>query len=213
MLTTVIVLAIVLLFVLCLLFTPTLVGVDYLQNDTIKKLKIRLRLLGVSFFIPISLEKGKQKKKPKKGENEAKSKLTPKRFIAFSKQLYAAYREVEADFKSLLSEIKKRFSCHEVHFAVEYGTKNPATTGILNGAVWAASSLVLKVLDSTLGVRKKHLEVHPVFTKPCMCVHFKCTFCFKLIDALRFALKIRELVKIIKSRIGEITETAEESIS
>ncbi len=211
MLTAAIVLAIVLLLVLLLLFTPTLVGVDYLQNDKKQKLKIRLRLLGISFFIPILPDK--EKKEKKKTENENKPKLTPKRFIAFSKQLYAAYREIQEDFNALLSEVKKRFSCREVHFAVEYGTNNPAATGILNGAVWTASTLLLKLLDSMLGVEKKHLEVHPVFTKPCMSVHFKCTFCFKLIDALRFALKIRQLVKIIKSRIGEVTETAEESIS
>lgn len=208
MLSFIIILIILKVLIVLLMFVPTLLGVDYLQEESVRKLRIRMRLLGISFSIPISLDK--KNEKPKKKDSENKKTMTPKRFIAFSKRLYAAYREIEVDFKELFSELKKRFSCREISLSLQYGTKNPATTGILNGAVWTASSLILKVLDSILGVTKKKLDIQPVFTKPCMCLHFKCTFGFKLADALRFALKINQLVKIIKHHIGELPEEAEE---
>ncbi len=203
----------VVLLLVLLLFVPTLLGVDYLHNNGVQKLRIRCRLLGIPFSIWIPLEKKPKKKSDKKQmavEKQEKKSLTPKKFITFSKELYRGYCEVREDFHALLGELKKRFSCHELYFTIFYGTKNPATTGILNGAVWTAGSLLMKIADTSLGVRKKTLKVQPDFTQACMEIHIKATFCFKLFDAIRFVLKIIRLVNIMKSHISSTKEAMTE---
>lgn len=185
-----------LLLFLLLLFTPTLVGVDYLYQDKKQKVTIRFRLLGLPFSFRIPLDKKKKgKEKPKE---EAKS-LTPKEYIEIVKNLYDGYQAVKDDFYKLLSDIKQKLACREAYLTVRYGTKNPAVTGMLNGAIWTASSLIFKVIDETVGAEKKTLDVCPDFQNVCMCLHIKGTFCFKLFDAIRLVLKIREMVNIVKS--------------
>lgn len=198
MLLLAVILVLLLLLFLLLLFTPTLLGVDYLYENKKQKLKIRARLLGIPFYFTVPLDKKKKKQKP---EAEKKP-LTPKKFIEFAKNLHEGYQEVKDEIRKLLSDIKQGFGCKDVYCTVHYGTKNPATTGMLNGAIWAASSLLLKVIDEAVGAKKKTLEVYPDFQNACMCLHIKGTFCFKLFDAIRFALKIKRLVNIIKSHVS-----------
>ena len=186
----------ILLLLLLLLFVPTLVGIDYLWDQKNQDLRLRFRVLGIHFSVKIPLDKKKEDKK--QGEEK---KLSPKKFITFAKELYSAYRSVEDDCKGVLREIKARFTCREVYFTIRYGTTNPARTGILNGAVWTAGTLVLKVIDSILDVSQKTLNVYPEFNRSCMCIHIKGTFRFTLFNAIRFVLKIIRLVKLIKSKI------------
>ncbi len=186
----------VLLLLLLLLFVPTLVGIDYLWDQKNQDLRLRFRVLAIRFSVRISLDKKKEEKK-----QEKEKKLSPKKFIAFAKELYSAYQSVEEDCKDVLREIKARFTCREVYFTIRYGTSNPAKTGILNGAVWTAGTLILKVLDMALGVSKKTLNVYPEFNRSCMCIHIKGTFRFTLYNAIRFVLKVIRLVKLIKSKI------------
>ncbi len=191
-----------LLLFLLLLLTPTLVGVDYLYEDKKQKLKIRFRLLGIPFSFRIPLDKKQEKKKSKEKPKEEKKPLTPKGFVDFVKSLYDGYREIKGELLELLPDIRKKIACKEAYLTVRFGTKNPATTGMLNGAVWAASSLILKLIDEALGAEKKTLDVRPDFQKAYMCLHIKGTFCFKLIDAIRVVLKIREMVKIVRSHVS-----------
>ncbi|MBR5235946.1 MAG: DUF2953 domain-containing protein [Clostridia bacterium] len=190
------ILAGILIFLLLLMFVPTLVGVDYMWKQKTQNLRIRFRVLGIRFSVKVPLNK----KKEQKGEKKDK-KLTPQKFIAFSKELYRAYRAVEDDCKELLHELKTQFTCREIYFTIRYGTANPAKTGILNGAVWTAGTLLLKVLDTALNVSEKTLNVYPEFNRSCMCIHIKGTFRFTLFNAIRFVLKVIRLVKLIKSKI------------
>ena len=198
-----------LLLFLLLLLTPTLLGVDYLYEDKKQKLKIRFRVLGIPFFFRIPLDKKQEKKKTEEKPKEEKKPLTPKGFIDFVKSLYDGYKEIKEDLFTLLPDIRKKVACQEAYLTLHYGTKNPATTGILNGAVWTASSLIMKVIDETLGAEKKTLDVRPDFQKVCMCLHIKCTFRFKLIDAIRVVIKISEMVKIVRGHVSrKMTENA-----
>ncbi len=192
---------ILLLFLLLVLFTPTLIGVDYLYKEKKQKLRIRFRLLGVPFSVPVSL--GKKQNKPEK----EKKTLSPKEYIDLAKKIYGGYQEAKDEIKKLLSDVKHSFGGKEIALKVHYGTKNPAVTGMLNGAVWAASSLLLKILDEIVGAEKKTLDIQPDFQNVCMNLHIKGTFCFKLFDAVRFALKVKRLVNIIKNHTTEKKET------
>ena len=190
----------ILLLILILLFAPTEIGLDYLMEHKKKVFRIRVRILGIPFSFKIPTKKDKPKLKEGKEDKEKKS-LTPKKFISFSKSLYHGYLELEDECKALIREIKQRFACQEVFFVIRYGTKNPARTGILNGAIWTAGTLVLKVLDSVLGIKKKTLEVYPDFNRAFMCIHIKGSFRFKAFDAAWTVLKIIKLVNLIKSKI------------
>lgn len=191
-----------LLLFLLLLLTPTLVGVDYLYEGKKQKLKIRFRLLGIPFSFRIPLDKKQEKKKRKEKPEEEKKPLTPKGFVEFVKNLYDGYQEIKKDLFEILPDVRKKVACKEAYLTVRFGTKNPAITGILNGAVWTASSLILKLIDEALGAEKKTLDVQPDFQRVCMCLHIKGTFCFKLIDAIRLVLKIREMVNIVKGHVS-----------
>ena len=183
------------LLALLLMFTATLLGVDYLYDNKVHKLKLRVRLLYIPFSVNIPLVKKTD------GKKEEKKALKPKEYIELSKKLYHAYGEVEEEWKELLWDLKRLASCRELSFSVHYGTKNPALTGILNGAVWTASSLILKIVDSTLGCLKKELNVYPDFQQECVCIHMKGTFCFRLYKAIQVVLKMKNLVNIMKSKI------------
>ncbi len=190
----------IILLLFLLIFAPTDIGVDYLYESKLQRLRIRLRVLGISFSIKVPLEK--KEKKTEQESSKQKKQLTPKNFIAFSKSLYHTYLEIEDECKALILEIKEQFACRELYFVIRYGTVNPARTGILNGAVWTAGSLLLKVLDSVLGIEKKTLEVYPDFNRAFMCLHAKATLRFKAFDAAKTVLKIIKLVNLIKSKIN-----------
>lgn len=200
-----------LLLVLLLLYTATLLGVDYLFENKHQCLKIRVRLLGISFSFTIPLEK-KEKASEKSDAKDEKKSMTPKEYIAFSKNLYQVYRELEEECKEVLRDIKRLASCREIYFTIHYGMKNPAVTGMLNGAIWTASTLILKILDSAVGCLKKTLNVYPDFKQECMCIHIKGTFCFRFIDAVKVVLKVRKLVKLIKSKIKIKTEIEKDGV-
>lgn len=197
---------ILLLFLFLIFFTPTLIGVDYLYKNKTQKLRIRFRLMGIPFSVPVPLGK----KKHKKPEKE-KQTLSPKEYIDLAKKIYGGYQEAKDEIKKLLSDINQSFGGKEIAFIVHYGTKNPAVTGMLNGAVWTASSLLLKIIDETIGTEKKTLDIRPDFQNVCMNLHIKGTFCFKLYDAVRFVLKVKRLVNIIKNHTTEKKETEKAS--
>ncbi len=185
----------IVILLLLILFVPMLLGVDFL-HEGVPKLKIRFRLLSIPFSIRIPLE---NKSKKKDQVFEKKDPLSPKEFIKKAEDLYHGYREAEHELKVVLQEIRKKISCKDFNFLIRYGTKNPATTGMLNPMIWTAGTLIIKVLDSLIGVKKKSFHVYPDFQNVSMCLHIKGTFSFKLFDAIRFTMSFIRLVNIIKS--------------
>lgn len=191
------------LLLILLLLVPLEVGADYSLDNKIQTLRIRIRVLGIPISVKVPIQKDEKKlvRETKQEAKEAERYLTPKTFISFSKDLYHAYRETEDEWKAILRNIRARFVCKEISFTIRYGTTNPARTGLLNGAIWTAGSMILKILDSALNVSQKKLEVYPEFNRTCMCIHMKGSFRFKVIDVAIFILKIIKLVKLMKSKI------------
>ncbi|MBE7048299.1 MAG: DUF2953 domain-containing protein [Ruminococcaceae bacterium] len=193
----------ILLLLVLLLFLPTEVDLDYKLENKLQSLRIRLRILtiSISFKVPINEGKKQGKKNEKKQNKKAGRQVTPKSFIAFCKELHRIYIETEDEWMSLICEIRKHLSCKDVSLSIWYGTTNPARTGILNGAVWTAGSLLLKLVDAALLASKKSLYVYPEFNRTCMCIHSKGTFRFKMINAFRNIWRVMKLVRLFKSKI------------
>lgn len=193
-----IILGIVIVFLLLLLFVPAKISILYHLQEGQQKAKMKLRILYVPLSFDIPLEKDKTEGDIKKETEKRKS---PKEFIAFSKRLYYTFQEVKGECKDLFSEIRSKLVCSDVSFALRYGTGNPATTGMLNGAIWSASSAIVKLFDTTFTVANKSLTVEPVFDRACLAIHSKASFTFTLFDALLTLCKIKKLVKKIKDKI------------
>ena len=189
-----IILGIVLLFLLLLLFVPAKISLIYRLQEGEQKLQMKLRvlLIPLGFVIPLD----KEDKKEKNAEKEKRK--SPKEFIAFSKHLYYTFQEVKGECKDIFNEIRAKLVCSEVSFALRYGTGNPAATGMLNGAIWAASSGIVKLFDTTFSVTNKSLTVEPVFDRACLNIHSKASFTFTLFNALLMLCKIKKLVKKFK---------------
>ncbi len=191
------------LLLILLLLVPLEAGADYRLENKVQTLRIRIRILGIPISVKVPIQKDEKKlaRETKQEVKEAERHLTPKAFIKFSKELYHAYQETEDEWKAILRKIRARLICKEIYFTIRYGTTNPARTGLLNGAIWTAGTMILKILDSALNVSQKTLEVYPEFNRTCMCIHMKGSFRFRVIDAAIFALKTLKLVKLMKSKI------------
>ena len=193
----------VFLLILLLLLTPLDVGADILHEAGQSSCKLHFRILGIPIVIkvPLAKEEKKAEKAADKEVKKAEKEFTPKRFIAFSKSLYRLYDEMKPDVKSLLAELREKVTCREIYFTIRYGTVNPARTGLLNGAIWTAGTLILRVLDSVLGVQKKTLEVYPDFQRAFMRIHMKLTFRFRPASMLCLGMKTLKLVKSIHHKL------------
>jgi len=189
-----------------LLFFKITAGIVYEYNRGRDQLLIKLKILGLplAFRIPLHTESKKPKKEKKakedKGDKEKKP-MTPGRFIALAKSVCRSFKETKQEMAEIIRELRRMVTCPELSLSVQYGARNPALTGILNGAVWTAGTLLLKVADAAIGVTKKELIVKPDFTKEFMCLHFCGMLQFKLVDLLKVVIKIRKLVNLMKSKI------------
>lgn len=199
------VLGALLFLLLLLLLLPLTVGVDWQYEDKKQICKLRLRLLGIPITVrmPLDKEEKKAEQAAEKDIKKAEKTLTPKRFVALAKNLHRLYGEAQPEVKNLLTELRKRVACNEIFFIIRYGTVNPARTGLLNGAVWTGGTLILRVLDAALGVRKKTLEVYPDFQRAFMCLHMKISFCFRPVSMLRIGIKTLKLIKNIRQKLTE----------
>jgi len=201
------VLGILLIFVLLLLFLPAEAGVRLYWGQQEKKLTVHARIFYIPLSFTIPLEKAEEKSKQKKKKSKEtpseaeKERMTPKRFIALVKSLHRAYQESKQELFALLGFLRKALTCKELTCRIEYGTSNPATTGMLNGAVWTAGTLLLRLLDSAIGVQKMGLHVYPDFTKEFLCLKFCGILKFKPVDLLKIVLKSVKLVNLMKSKI------------
>jgi len=197
------ILGILLLLAVLVLCLPAEAGIVFHQNQKVQNLTIHVRLLGLplSFAIPLLKDEKKPKKEKEQEKKEKKEALTPRRFITLVKQLGQAYRESKADLRDIISELRHRVTCKELSCTIDYGAKNPALTGMLNGAIWTAGTLLLKITDSLIGVKEMHLHVHPDFTKELICLHFSGILKLRPVHLVIIVLKIVKLVNIMKSKI------------
>lgn len=190
------------LFIFLLLFVPVDIGLDYQLENKTPCLRLQLKIFGIPFSVRLPIKEGEKKSGSKGQQPEEKKNVSPREFIAFSKSLYGAYKSLETECRALLSELRTLLSCRRIYFVIRYGTSNPARTGLLNGAIWTAGTLILKVFDLIFENPEKTLEVYPEFNRSFLSLHMKGTFRLRLFDAVKTALKVLKLVKLIRSKMN-----------
>ncbi|MBE7035237.1 MAG: DUF2953 domain-containing protein [Ruminococcaceae bacterium] len=184
---------------LLLLIIPMELGVDYVFSGKAQSLRITTRILGIPLSLPISLDK-KKKEKNKKEKAEQTS-VTVQGFVHGVKKLYHEYTASKEKRHSLWNQIKRHVTCKRCTLSVAYGTGNPATTGMLNGAVWTAGSLLMKLIDSVFPIQEESLSVEPDFVQSCLRLHSKLIISFRAFRLLQIVYGMIRLVKEIKNNI------------
>ncbi len=187
------ILAIILLFIMALLFIPAYVGIEYTIKDNTKKAFIILRIFKV---IPIKIILKKNIKKKKK-------KITLEKYIETAAHAMDAYKESKDLIKEVLKGTKEKITFYELVFDVDFGTGNAASTGIMTGAVWSATDIFVCIIDRIFGVKKFKVNVNPQFDKKCFSGQFKSILKFRLVNIIIILNKILRVFKIFNEHINK----------
>lgn len=185
------------------LFLPMQFGIHYIKTASKNKFYIYVSLFGILIRIPIHTMK--DAKKEKKQITFAKeNQLT---FHVFRKNV-DTFGEVAEIFKNelleMLSYVRKHITCKELDFRIAFGTGDAAKTGITTGAVWTSGTLLLKILDSLIGIKNMHMDVFPDFQQKRFEISLKTIL---IMQPFRFIIvykSIRDTIKFIKTKISNL---------
>lgn len=190
-----------LLILLCLLlFVPMQFGLYYLKTTNKKKVLLYLSLFGILIPIPIHTKRDKIDAKERKKKTKEKREFSFHTFKESVKNLKDIYTVSKKELLELLSYVREHLSCKELDFRIAFGFDNAATTGITTGAVWTTGTLLLKTIDSLIGIEKKHMDVYPDFDHKRFEVSFKIIFVIQPFRFFKVYQSIKRTTKYIKSK-------------
>lgn len=188
-----------------ILFVPMRFGVRYEKTAAANKFHIYVSVFGILIRIPIHNKKDASAKKrhtkaPEPAENE-----TVLSFDTFKKRI-EVFREVaerqKDDLKSMLSYVRKHLSCNEIDFNICFGLDDAAKTGIATGAVWTSGTLLLKTIDTFIGIKKIGMHVYPDFNQKKFEIYVKAILIMRPIHFIIIGKKLADTIQYIKSKIN-----------
>ena len=190
-------------FISLLLFLPMQFGMHYVKTTNKKKILLYLSLFGMLIPIPIHTKRDKvdlkERKKARKKQKENKV-FSFENFKESVENLKDIYTVSKKELLELLSYVRKHLSCKELDFRVAFGFDNAATTGITTGAVWTTGTLLLKIIDSLIGIKKMHMDVYPDFDHKRFEIGFKVIFVIQPFRFFKMYQSIKRTTKYIKSK-------------
>ncbi len=194
------------IFVGLLLFVPLQFGIHYLKTTNRKKILLYVSLFGILIPIPIHTKRdkvdAKERRKMRKKQKTQKKK-EPFSFESFKESvdnLKSIYTVSKKELSELLSYVRKHLSCKELDFRIAFGFDNAATTGITTGAVWTTGTLLLKIIDSLIGIEKMHMDVFPDFDHKRFETSLKVIFVIQPFRFFKMYQSIKRTTKYIKSK-------------
>lgn len=200
------VLTLIFLFLLSTLFFPIDAGIEYILKDNISYAYLRVKYLNIiPLKIPLN-RKARKKQEGKEAEETEKEKQDVNSYLALVKDIKETYNVTKAEIKDIAGEIKKEVNFKEVYFDVVFDTGNAAKTGIMTGAVWTASTLLIKILDEIFGVGKVFVNVTPYFNGKCFNIHIKSILRLKLVNIIIIVLRILKIINLFKETINKNKE-------
>ncbi|MBR4874646.1 MAG: DUF2953 domain-containing protein [Clostridia bacterium] len=196
-----IILAIITVLFAVFLFVPMRFGIRYEKRTSSTKLHIYLSFLGILIRIPYDTDPKRKKKKAKEKTKERKefSLENFRRNIDAFEEVYVTSKE---NLLSMLSYVREHLSCKEVDFKICFGLDDAAKTGIFTGAVWTSGTLLLKIIDSLVGIESIKMNVYPDFNDKRFEIYFKTIL---IIQPFRFIIILRQIsdtIKYIKRKIN-----------
>ena len=195
-----------LIFFGLLLVIPMQFGMHYIKTTNKKKILLYVSLFGMLIPIPIHTKRdqvdAKERKRARKKQKKQKEKK-PFSFESFKEtveNLKDIYTVSKKELLELLSYVRKHLSCKELDFRIAFGFDNAATTGITTGAVWTTGTLLLKIIDSLIGIEKMHMDVFPDFDHKRFEIGFKIIFVIQPFRFFKMYQSIKRTTKYIKSK-------------
>lgn len=173
------ILGVIFLIVILALFLKTNVYITY-KNE---HLKIRFRNGILRYTL-------KQKQKKEKPKEEPSRENISRRIDSGKKRL----TDKTSFLWVLLGEMRYRIEVKKVKIRVDFGTGDPADTGILYGAIWAAIGSVYQILNMYLVFDFPETEINPDFENKIFKTEFEGIIRLRLVHLIR---------ALAKSKIGK----------
>ena len=193
----------ILFFITALLIVPMQFGVHHVRTATKNQFYIYVSLFGILIRIPIHT-KSKTRKTPKKAQSPEKSPLSFEVFRANVDAFKDLVSVSKNELIEMLAYVQKHLSCKEMDMRIAFGTGNAATTGITNGAVWTSGTLLLKLIDTLISIKKIHMDVYPDFQHKRFEVSFKTIFIMRPIHFVFIYNHVSNTIKYIKNKISNL---------
>lgn len=187
----------VLLIFTAFIFFPMKFGINYKKNAETEKFYVYASFFGILIRFPINTNKGSKKKKTKK------TKKTDFSFDTFRKnvdQLGEVVKKSKKELSAMLRYIRKNLSCKNIDFYINFGTGDAAKTGITTGAVWTSGTLLLKIVDELIGIKKINMQVNPDFTQKKFEIYVKTILIMRPIHFIIVLRKLVHTIAFIKSK-------------
>jgi len=195
-----------LLFILFLVI-PLQFGAHYVKTTNKKSFHIYFSLFGILFRVPIRISDDKRtnqkKDKTKKNQNKSSdASFTFEDFRCLVENLEEVVTVSKAELIEILAYVRKHLSCKEIDFRIAHGLGDAAKTGITTGAVWTSGTLLLKLIDTLIGIKKIHMDVFPDFQGKRFEISAKAIFVMRPIHFIFIYRRIRKTIKFIKTKIS-----------
>ncbi len=189
------------LSVTLILFIPMQFGVRYKKTSTEEKIHIYISIFGILVRFPIHRYAGTHTKKHK-APTRTSSTLS---FDTFQKTIDSfgeIFEITKNELLSMLSYVRKHLNCKELDFQICFGTDNAAKTGYLTGALWTSGTLLLKMIDTLIGIKKINMNVAPDFCEKKFEIYTKTILIMQPFRFIIIVRKITETIRYIKSKIN-----------
>ena len=151
-------------------------GVRYKKNATEEKIHIYISIFGILLRFPVHRYASKHARK-KKTLTHTSSNLSLDTFQKTIDSFGEIFEITKNELLSMLSYVRKHLDCKELDFQIRFGTDNAAKTGYLTGAVWTSGTLLLKMIDTLIGIKKINMNVSPDFCEKKFEIYTKWCFC------------------------------------
>lgn len=186
---------------LLILFLPMRFGVRYKKTATETKIHVYISIFGILMRFPIRRYARKHAKKRRPSTS------TPRSFSfdTFQKTVDSfgeIFEVTKNDLLSMLSYVRAHLRCKEMDFQISFGTDNAAKTGYLTGAAWTSGTLLLKMIDTLIGIEKINMNVHPDFTCKKFEIYVKTILIMQPFRFIIIVRKIADTINYIKSKIN-----------
>ncbi len=181
-------------------FIPMQFGVRYYKTSSGEKIHIYVSIFGMLLRIPFH-NKRKEKIQKSQAERPPAKTFSLQTFQQNIDAISEIYQVSKAELSSMISYVRKHLSCKEMDFRICYGTDNAATTGYLTGAIWTSGTILLKIIDSLIGIKKIKMDVNPDFNGKKFEIYVKTILIMQPFRFIIIVKKVMATIAFIQSKL------------
>jgi len=113
------------------------------------------------------------------------------------------YNDSKSGLSDLFSSLRRRMKSEgvDIDLKINFGFEDAAITGISTGAFWGLGSLILKLVDLLLGLKKINMDVVPDFSNEFFNIYAKIDLIIKPIHFIIILLRAVKVYKRVKYNI------------